>query len=132
MTYGDYKLINEVFIDNFEEADSLMGPYSAPTTTNVPATLEVSVVAEDSNTQKLGEASSQNSSKALDKIASWNFTLKRLEIELFLGTNDPVGSCYYFIADVCFYAIVNVVVKFQFCDILVEIKHRKCAYQSVP
>ncbi|CDS40179.1 Vacuolar protein sorting associated protein 13A [Echinococcus multilocularis] len=89
MTYGDYKLINEVFLDNFEEADSLMGSLPISNPTNV-ATSEDPVVVTELTTQKTADVSTSDSlGSASEKSAFWTFVLRRLEIELFRGTDDP-------------------------------------------
>ncbi|KAL5112179.1 Vacuolar protein sorting-associated protein 13C [Taenia crassiceps] len=88
ITYGDYKLINEVFLDNFEEADSLMGPLSISSLTD-SATSEDPVFVTELTTQKIADISTSDSPDwRLEKSASWTFVLKRLEIELFRGTDD--------------------------------------------
>ncbi|KAM3179598.1 hypothetical protein ACTXT7_000333 [Hymenolepis weldensis] len=93
MTYGDYKFINEVFIDNFEEADLLLGPLGKGSKTNSTETKsESSIPVHTSSSRSV--LSEENSTadalvQTLDKFVSWNFALKRLEIELFLGMNDP-------------------------------------------
>lgn len=94
MTYGDYKLINEVFVDNFEEADLLLGPLDMGSKTNSTEThSELSIPVRTSNSSSVSSEEHSTADaliQTLDKFVSWNFTLKRLEIELFLGMNDPV------------------------------------------
>ncbi|KAL5966357.1 Vacuolar protein sorting-associated protein 13C [Taenia solium] len=88
ITYGDYKLINEVFLDNFEEADSLMGPLPTSNPTDL-ATSENPAVVTGLTAQKIADASTSDSlDSRLEKSASWTFVLKRLEIELFRGTDE--------------------------------------------
>ncbi|VDD82314.1 unnamed protein product [Mesocestoides corti] len=87
MTFGDYKLVNEVFVDNFEEADNLLGPtLQSNTVDSENAGLPVNVYEE--NTKKASNATQEALPHATDKNATWNFVLKRLEVELFSGTND--------------------------------------------
>lgn len=92
MTFGDYKLINEVFMDNFEEADIVMGPLETSAKADVPNANSGSLVLVHvtDNTSEPSGKSSVAKAGSLDKIASWNFALKCIEIELFLGINDRV------------------------------------------
>ncbi|VDO04823.1 unnamed protein product [Rodentolepis nana] len=93
MTYGDYKLLNDVFIDNFYEAEMVLGPLDTVNKGAAPETKNESSVplhVTDSCSLLQGLNSTANTlAQALDRFISVNFLLKCLEIELFLGTNDP-------------------------------------------
>nr|CDS30225.2 Vacuolar protein sorting associated protein 13A [Hymenolepis microstoma] len=93
VTYGDYKLLNDVFFDNFKEADEVLGPLDTGTKINAPETkneLAVPLHVSDSSSVPQDLNSIANTfAQTLDKFVSFNFVLKSLEIELFLGMNDP-------------------------------------------
>ncbi len=93
MTHGDYKLINEVFMDNFEEAESLMGPLVVPNPTKIDTT-DASGPSSELSTCDTSASEGVKLDK-LDRTISWGFVLKRIEMELFSGTSEPVRVIPY-------------------------------------
>lgn len=67
-----------------------MGPLPSSNPTDL-ATSENPAVATELTAQKTTEVLTSDSlGSSLEKSASWTFVLKRLEIELFRGTDDSV------------------------------------------
>ncbi|VDL92208.1 unnamed protein product [Schistocephalus solidus] len=99
VTHGDYKLINDVMTDNFAEGQPTGAP---PTTVISPALPEgkpsgtTNTVGKRPSTQQANTvtvsvdfvANSAPTREVLDKALQFDFILKKIDIELFTGSNS--------------------------------------------